>query len=356
VCCPLCRARLALAVWERREDEIEDGLLTCTGCARPFPVIGGIPRLLPDELMPLVGEFHPEFVRRYGDRVPKIAASPGADRGHAWWAGEARTVKSYSYQWRKFREMFAQWEDVFRWSIAPLEPSFFPGRVGLDAGCGYGRSIAYAASYGAEMIGLDLSEAVEAARDNTRHLPNVHLIQGDIFHPPLRDGVLDFIYSIGVLQHLPDPRRGFLTLRRLLAPGAPLFVWVYPRGRGRQIALFTLARRVSTRLPLTALDRLCLLLAAAQWMLWIAPYRALDRLPATRALARRVPFALYARYPFRVLHADWMDGLSVPLVNYYEREDIAGWFRDAGLERVHIAPDWGGRAIGWAPSLQEARR
>ena len=27
--------------------------------------------------------------------------------------GEARTIKSYSYQWRKFKQMFPEWERVF---------------------------------------------------------------------------------------------------------------------------------------------------------------------------------------------------------------------------------------------------
>src|SRR5439155_8642301 len=209
------------------------------------------------------------------------------------------------------------WKQVFLDSIRPIEPAFFRGRLGLDAGCGFGRSLYYAASYGAEMIGMDLSEAVEAARGNTRHLPNVHLIQADIFHPPIRDRALDFVYSIGVLQHLPDPKQGFLTLTRLLTECAPIFIWVYSRGRGRQIAVWTLARFVSTKLPLRVLDLICLGLAAVQWTLLIAPYRLLSRCAATRRLARRIPFTLYARYPFRVLHADWFDGLSVPLVNYY---------------------------------------
>jgi SAM-dependent methyltransferase len=239
---------------------------------------------------------------------------------------------------------------VFRWSVAPIEPGFFRGRVGLDAGCGYGRSLFYAASYGADVIGLDLSEAVEAARENTRGLPGAHVVQGDIFQPPLPPRSLDFVYSIGVLQHLPDPRGGFLCLTRLLAPGAPALVWVYRRGRGRQIALFALVRALSTRLPLSVVDALSLGLALGQWALWIAPFRLLGRFAATRALAQRLPFTLYARYPFRVLHADWMDGLSVPLVSYHRSETIREWFEAAGLERVRTDEPWQGRAIGWAPA------
>lgn len=197
---------------------------------------------------------------------------------------------------------------------------------------------------------MDLSEAVEQARENTRHVVNVHVIQGDIFHPPLRQRTFEFPYSIGVLHHLPDPKQGFLTLTRLLTYGAATFIWVYSRGRGRQIALFSLMRALSTRVPLRLLDLLCLGLAAGQWTLWIAPYRLFSRLRPTQALAQRLPFTPYSRYPFRVLHADWFDGLSVPLVNYYRREEIAEWFRQASLERIRIDEDWGGRALGYAPS------
>jgi hypothetical protein len=99
-------------------------------------------------------------------------------------------------------------------------------------------------------------------------------------------------------------------------------------------------------LPLRLLDKLTLALAAGHWLLWILPYKLLKRFSSTAALAERVPFTLYARYPFRTLHTDWFDGLSVPLQNYYRREEIADWYREAGQERVRIDEDWNGRALG----------
>lgn len=330
------------------ESEMQDGVLTCDGCPRVYPVINGVPRLLPDALAHVLPSMHSEFFARHAEAMAPYLRRCSPDEAGRALDAKRRTIASYSYQWRKFREMFPHWEDIFRWSVTPLEPSFFRGRVGLDAGCGFGRSLFHAASYGAEVIGLDLSEAVEAAHDNTRHLAGAHVVQGDIFHPPVRPGTLDFVYSIGVLQHLPDPRGGFIGLTRLLAPKAPAFVWVYPRGRGRQIALFSLMRAVSTRMPLPMVDLLALGLAAAQWLMWITPYRVLSRFAATRPIASRVPFALYARFPFRVLHTDWVDGLSVPLVAYYTATDIRGWYEDAALERVQLANPWDGRAIGYA--------
>jgi SAM-dependent methyltransferase/uncharacterized protein YbaR (Trm112 family) len=330
-------------------DEIEEGALRCRACARLYPIIGGIPRMLPDALAHVVVRYHREFFERHASALRSYVERTSHRGENRWWRAERRTVRSYSYQWRKFKQMFPEWEQVFLDSIRPITPDFFKGKVGLDGGCGFGRSLCYSASYGATMIGLDLSEAVEAARENTRHLPNVHLVQGDIFNPPVKRRSLDFVYSIGVLHHLPDPKGGFLSLSRLLKPDAPMFIWVYLRNRGRQIAAFTAMRAISTRLPLRLLNLVCLGLAAAQWLFILTPYRLLSRFGATRSIADRMPFTVYARYRFRSLHTDWFDGLSVPLVNYYRPDDIAGWYRDGGYERVRIDRDWEGRALGYAP-------
>ena len=353
--CPMCQGDLSAAAW-RETTEIEEGLLTCRGCGRTYPIVDSIPRMLPDPLVTQVVAYHRDFFTRYAGQTADYRARAQQTAQDAWWAAEGRTVKSYSYQWRKFKQMFPEWEQVFLDSIKPVAPEFFRGKVGIDGGCGFGRSIFYAATYGAEMIGLDLSEAIEAARENTRHLDGVHLVQGDIFHPPVKRASLDFAYSIGVLHHLPDPKAGFLSLTRLVKPGAPVFIWVYLRGRGRQIAAFTAMRAVSTRMPLRLLNLATLGIAAGQWLLWILPHKLLKRFKPTARLADRVPFSLYARYPFRTLHTDWFDGLAVPLQNYYRREDIAEWYRDAGQERVQIDPDWNGRALGYAPQASQASR
>ncbi len=348
LCCPVCREDLDLSVF-READGIEEGALTCRGCRRVFPIIDGIPRMLPDALMPQVLAYHRQFFERYRTATSACVLRAVGDRHDAWWDTEARTLESYSYQWRKFKQMFPQWEDVFRSSIAPITPDFFPGRVGLDAGCGFGRSLVYAAKYGAEVIGLDLSEAIEAARENTRHLPSVYLVQGDLYHPPLRAASLDFVYSIGVLILVPDPQAGFRSLSRLVKPAAPMFIWVLPRGRGRQIAIFEAARAVTTRLPLRVLDAVCLALSLAQWAAFIVPYKMLKMFRATAALAERLPFTLYARYPFRAMHSDWFDALSAPVLHYHRRDEVAEWYRDAAFEQVVVSLPWEGRAVGIAP-------
>ena len=125
----------------------------------------------------------------------------------------------------------------------------------LDAGCGTGRHGYFAATYGArEVVGLDLSVAVDAARENLRKFENVEVVQGDLLRPPFRTasegGGFDLVYSIGVLHHLPDPYEGFKSLLRYVRPGGTIAVWVYGyENNGLVRNVVEPLRRVSTKVP-----------------------------------------------------------------------------------------------------------
>ena len=193
---------------------------------------------------------------------------------------------------------------------------------------------------------MDLSEAVVATYRNTRHLPRVHVVQADLYRLPTRR-VFDLIYSIGVIQHLPEPKAGFLSLAGDLKSGAAVFVWVYGKRQGLY-RLVDWMRPVTTGLPAPVLYRLVFFLGALSHALFVQPYRLLHAVPFTRELAKKIPFSHYAEYPFRVSCADWFDRLSVPSTAYFGREEVEDWFRSGGLHDVQIVPrhPTGWRGIG----------
>src|SRR5206468_1645705 len=89
------------------------------------------------------------------------------------------------------------------------------------------------------------------ARDLTADLADrVLILRGDLLRPPLAKGTFDRIYSIGVLDHTPDPRRAFLALARSLKPGGRIAIWVYRKERPLLERIIGAHRAVSTRLPL----------------------------------------------------------------------------------------------------------
>jgi SAM-dependent methyltransferase/uncharacterized protein YbaR (Trm112 family) len=343
--CPRCRASLTLEPFVvGREDDVVDGLLTC-GCGWRYPVVDSIPRMLPDAF-----SLFPDFVRRYRARLDGAPASTPPERLSA---DLDRTRESFGYQWTKFSEMVCDFEQNFWNYLAPATPETFRGRLGLDAGCGFGRHIYHAARNGAEMVGMDFSRAIESTRRNTQDLPNVHLVQGDIYAPPFADGTFDLLYSIGVLHHLPDPQRGINTLAPLVRPGGQVFVWLYSKTRTVTNFLLETVRAVTTRLPHPLVNALSFAGAVVDQYGFVLPYRVVRRVPGTgRLAARMLPrIKLYSAYPFQVLQADWFDRLAAPIRFYYSEDEVERFALQAGLTDVKISPTglYGWRACGVRP-------
>lgn len=344
--CPRCSGPFTQTVFLANGDEVVDGLLTCL-CGGVYPIVDTIPRILDDAFA-----LFPKFSTRYGRHVPPAhrtvhATDPTVD-------AIRQTRESFGYQWTIFSEMVIDFRENFLCYIHPLDQSFFPGKVGIDVGCGFGRHIYNAALFGAEMVGVDISAAIDASRRNTRHLPNVHLVQADLYHLPFREGAFDFAYSIGVLHHLPDPEAGFRCLVPMVRSGGALFVWVYSKSRPVVNLLLESARLMTTRLPRGAQRFVSWIAAAADWAGFIVPFRVGSSLPVVGPVVGRIAFPrlkAYSPYPFQVVWADWFDRLAAPIRFYYDWNDLNRWLGRVKLERTMISATglFGWRIYGERP-------
>jgi SAM-dependent methyltransferase len=170
---------------------------------------------------------------------------------------------SFGMQWNKFskvqldsangadysRERF---ETETTWTQAELQ-----GKWVLDAGCGSGRFAEIAASKGARLIALDYSSAVDAARNNLKdRFPEVQFIQGDILNLPFAPESLDFIYSIGVLQHTPAPGRCIGELIQRVRQNGRFCFTIYGRKWSTMLYSKYLIRPITKRMPQKMLLRL----------------------------------------------------------------------------------------------------
>lgn len=83
------------------------------------------------------------------------------------------------------------------------------GKTVVEIGCGAGRVTAALARRFAKVHALDVSpKMVEATRQtlDSQGLTNVELFVGDGHSlSPLKDGCADVVYSVIVMQHIPDP-------------------------------------------------------------------------------------------------------------------------------------------------------
>lgn len=345
--CPDCKNNFKLTVFFRKDEEVIDGLLNCQ-CGNYFPIINGIPRILSSALAE-----NDNWLKNYSHFIKDDVKL--SDFFYRLNQGKEKidksTQKSFGFQWTKFTKMENLFKESFLNYIYPVSEDFFKGKFGLDAGCGCGRHIYYAAKFGAEMVGLDFSKAIETTQANTAGLKNIHLVQADIFNPPFKEGVFDFVYCIGVLHHLPDPNKGFGRLLGLVKPKHAIFIWVYSKTRKITNFFLNQIRKITSKIPPKLLYYLTFICALFDWFFFIIPYKLFKKIPFLRKFIEKITFErikIYSEYSFHVTHTDWFDRLSAPIRFYYDEKDMREWFAAYALKNIKISPTgkYGWRGYG----------
>lgn len=297
-----------------------EGELRCSLCASSFPIASGIPRFA---------------------NLEQIDSDKQA------------TAAGFGWQWRHFTQEDTRYAEQLLGWIAPVTPEFFRDKVVLEGGCGKGRHTQLAANWGArDVIGFDLSEAVETAFTATRSIANAHIIQADIYHLPLARK-FDYAFSVGVLHHLPDPRKGFLSLASKVKPGGHLSAWIYGAENNEWITRWVnpVREKLTSRIDRRALLQLSKIPAACLYLVTKLVYGPVNR--------RHWSFAKYLFYsdylssiaPFgwREQHTIVFDHLVAPTSFYISREEFELWWQEIGASeaaiRWHNKNSWSGRGV-----------
>ena len=322
--CPACVGQLGPA------RDVDQDSLVCSKCGEEFPVIRSIPRLL---LSP------------FREALLGNGMAAGTD------ARQLQTALSFGFEWTRFPEMYDEWSRSFLEYMQPHPAEFFHAKKVLDAGCGNGRFAYYAAKYGAEVWAMDLGPAVEVAHRNIAKAGKAQVIQADLHRPPFAPESFDFVYSIGVLHHLPDPEPAFQNLLRYVKPGGEIQIYLYWKPEGQPIkrvllAMVTAARQITTRLPHSLNYALAFPAAVAAFAFFVWPYRLLKKIPGLKSPAEKLPMKQYGSFPFRVCINDQLDRFSAPIENRYTRKEVEDWLRRGNLEEIKVNPSYGWVATG----------
>jgi len=300
--CPVCGHELKLDVFCYKGNEIIEGKLDCP-CDQKFPIIAGVPRLVCDGLREELSQLYPDFFNSNSELFDGKGKSEITDLNER--------KKSF---------------------IAPLPVDFFKGKIGLDIGCGAGRHAFQASQSGAEIVAIDLSQAVDAGQHNNTANKLVHIIQADIYNLPFKPGIFDFIYSLGVLHHLPEPENGYQALIPFLRKGGALFIWLYAFS-SRKIALEIL-RAAAQQLSNNNIRRMAFLCNLIDYGIFINLFRLTQNIPVLGKWVKQyAPLRIieYATHGFRISYTDWFDRLSAPITNYYKENEMKLWLKRSEL-------------------------
>lgn len=121
---------------------------------------------------------------------------------------------------------------VPRRAVAFLERLAAAHRQVLDVGCGQGADahvLCRQLRPGSQYVGIDVSET--SVRLAARRGPSLRVrssfVHGSAEALPFPDGVIESVWSNGVLHHLADPARGIAEVHRVLRPGGRAYLTLY---------------------------------------------------------------------------------------------------------------------------------
>ncbi len=330
--CPNCQARLEVDAQAQQGDEIVAGHLRCAHCSASFPIHQGIPRFVPSDAY----------------------------------------ASTFSFEWKRWRR--TQFDTASRKTSESSfaastgrRPAELARKLVLDAGCGSGRYADLVARAGGELVGVDLSLAIEVAQENLGSMPNCHFVQADLLRLPFPPETFDFAYSIGVLHHTPDVQASFSHMARTLRPGGEAAIWVYPRRRLSETFRYfpesvneVLAHDVNYRIPAkwqgpvrrlagildwtmetsSAVQRSLTTHLPPRWLYWLChaaiPLYTLYRIPLFYPLRLVTKIAMDPDPEWRVL--DTFDWYSPRYQWKHTYAEVREWFEQNGLKEIVLLP------------------
>ena len=249
---------------------------------------------------------------------------------------DIKTAEAFAKSWTHLpscsvytREQFEEW-------LAPITQNEVEGKSVLELGCGNGSLLVHLATWQASQItGVELGRSTIAAEANMRAagFKNYEIIQADL--TTFSSNGFDFVYCIGVLHHLIDPRKGFESVIANTKPGGRFHCWVYAReGNAIVIRLVDPLRKVTSRLPWWLTKYLIAAPLALPYFIYAKMLRGLGSFD----WVRNAPLYDYSqwigqeRYSF-FRHVAF-DQLVSPRTSYIDRATVQSWLSDP-----RIAPE-----------------
>ena len=264
---------------------------------------------------------------------------------------DKKTVAGFGQEWTKYNQselsaserkfLFNKYFDIFPWETLPSHS------VGMDMGCGSGRWAIEVAPKVGKLHCVDASaKALDVAKENLKHFTNCEFHTASVSNLPVSDSTLDFIYSLGVLHHIPDTASGIRACVRTLKPGAPFLIYLYYRFDNKPFwyvwlwRVSDIIRRVVSRLPFGPRSAIAYLMALGVY--W--PLAKLSKLLKRVGLdISSFPLSSYADCSLYTMKTDALDRFGTRLEHRFTKDEIRKMLEQAGLVNIKFSdkfPFW----------------
>lgn len=260
--CPVSKTELTLEIIEEAEKiyknsaikEIYTGLLF-SKAGFVFPIINGVPRMLVESIYD-----YSDFLKAHVSNYQNIRTDLESNYGELLkdcLKRNRKTKASFEFEWsflnaekrdKIWHESISNLKSVFLTEVAK-EENYFSNKKIIDIGCGHGMMTTKIAGISALAIGVELSQAIEAAYQ-VNEAANAWYVQADLQYLPFANEVFDVLYSSGVIHHTNNTQRSLFLVEPVLKAGGRICLWLYHPQNSKLHKVFLFLRHFTKRMPL----------------------------------------------------------------------------------------------------------
>lgn len=246
----------------------------------------------------------------------------------------AKTIEDFGAQWTTYRENDGYYAspELFQDILGDLMRSEdVRDKNVADIGSGTGRIVnMLLASGAASVTAIEPSDAFEVLKVNTaKDSAKIHYLKKRGDEIPA-DAALDYVFSIGVLHHIPEPKKVVDAAYNALKPGGRCLIWLYGyEGNEFYLSIFSPLRKITSRMP-------DFLLAAFSWILTVI-------LSVYMSACRVIPLPMktymlghIAKLSWKVRYLTIFDQLNPTEARYYKKDAAIALLADSGFKDVRI--------------------
>ena len=132
---------------------------------------------------------------------------------------------TFGEEWKTYNKILPQHHDEFKLYFDLIDLEALESKRFGDLGCGIGRWSYFLKDIAKEIVLVDFSESIFEARKNLSESDNMIFIMADVLDLPFQDDTFDFIFSLGVLHHVPSP--ALQSVRKLSNLAPEFLVYLY---------------------------------------------------------------------------------------------------------------------------------
>lgn len=245
-----------------------------------------------------------------------------------------KTIQDFGEQWHTFRDnpgFYGSKGLLFDVMGPLLAPEDIVGAHVAEIGSGTGRIVNMLLDAGAAHVAaLEPSSAMEVLKINTQaRAGRITYLQVPGEELPVTPA-LDYIFSIGVIHHIPNPVPVIARAYDALRSGGTLLVWLYGHeGNETYLRFAEPLRRITKRLP-----HVLLLMLASVLYIGLELYIFLCRfLP--------LPMHVYmknvlGRFPHKTRFMTIYDQLNPAYAKYYYEHEARALLEQAGFTNIQL--------------------